>query len=401
MSWGFLINYLRGMVLGMKELLSKKVGIIGGGQLGKMMVAEASKMGIYTIVLDPSRDCPAGSLADELITAGFDDEDALRTMALRADVMTYEFEHISTTVLKSLEEEGYSIYPSVKSLEIIQNKFTQKLELQKHGISIGNFLKVDSVQDIQRAASKFDYPLMLKSAVGGYDGKGNYLVREEAHIETAYEQLGGGNLPLYVEKYVPFIKEISVLCCRGLDGEVRVYPVAENVHRESILYETSVPADITSYEEKKALLIARQVCEAFEGVGMFCVEMFLAENGEVMVNEVAPRPHNSGHYTIEGCVTSQFENHLRAVVGLPLGDTSLLKPTVMRNILGEAGHKGQAKVTGTYDALTIPEVHLHIYGKKYTQPQRKMGHITVTASTVPEARKRADKAHGFVKIISE
>ncbi len=384
-----------------KNFISKKVGIIGGGQLGKMMLAEANRLGIYTVVFDPSTECPSRFLANEFILGSFDDKKALKDLASKTDVITYEFEHISTEALKELESEGYILYPSVESLEIIQNKYNQKVHLRNHGIPLGEFLKIDNTDDIKNAARKFGYPIMLKSSTGAYDGKGNSLIMCEEDIDNSFTELGGGKLPLYVEKFVPFIKEISVLCCRGINGEIALYPVAENIHKDSILFETSVPASITSSEEEQALLIAKNLCEALEGVGMFCIEMFLTRDGEILVNEVAPRPHNSGHYTIEGCVTSQFENHLRAVMGLPLGDTSLLRPTVMRNILGEEKHEGLTKIIGAYEALEVPEVHLHIYGKKYTKPKRKMGHITVTGESLEIARKKADKVHPLVKIISQ
>ncbi|WZL73697.1 5-(carboxyamino)imidazole ribonucleotide synthase [Clostridiaceae bacterium 35-E11] len=386
----------------MKEnFISKKVGIIGGGQLGKMMVNEASKMGIYTVVLDPYEDCPAGYLANEIIIGKFDDKMALEELAKRVDVLTCEFEHISAEALKHLENEGFVVYPRAKSLEIIQNKYNQKMELQKHNIPIGRFLKVDRLENIEEVGQEFGYPLMLKSALGGYDGKGNSLIRCKEDIERAFIELKGNLVPLYVEKYISFVKEISVLCCRGINGEIKVYPVAENVHKESILFETSVPAKITHENEEKAIEIAKKVCEIFEDVGMFCVEMFLTENGEVLVNEVAPRPHNSGHYTIEGCITSQFENHIRAIVGLPLGKTDLLRPAVMKNILGEEGYEGSPLVMGVYEALSIEGVSLHIYGKRVTKPQRKMGHLTVVAQTLEKAMERAEKANAFVRIISK
>ncbi|MDF2545174.1 MAG: phosphoribosylaminoimidazole carboxylase, ATPase subunit [Anaerosolibacter sp.] len=386
----------------MKEkLLSKKVGIIGGGQLGKMMVNEASKMGIYTMVLDPCEDCPAGYLANDKIIASFDDKTALKELAKQVDVLTCEFEHISTEALKELESDGFVVYPKASSLEIIQNKYHQKMVLQKHNIPLGDFVLVNDIKSIEAAIDEFGYPVMLKSALGGYDGKGNSLIRSQEDIEKAFEELKGDTNPLYAEKYIPFIKEISVLCCRGIDGETVVYPVAENIHKDSILFESSVPAAIDQECEEKAMTIAKNVCEIFETVGMFCVEMFLTEQGEVLVNEVAPRPHNSGHYTIEGCITSQFENHMRAILGLSLGKTDLLRPTVMRNILGAEGYEGKPLVLGAYEVLSIEGVSLHIYGKKETKAQRKMGHLTVVAQTLDEAKERAEKASACVRIISE
>ncbi len=383
-----------------ENILAKKIGIIGGGQLGKMIISEAAKMGIYTVVLDPCEKCPAHTLANEQIIAKFDDAKALRALAKRVDVLTYEFEHISKDALKSLEKEGFFIYPSAATLEIIQNKYHQKIKLKKEGIPVGDFAKINSVADIKEVIKTFGLPLMLKSALGGYDGKGNSLIKCEADIDKSFNELGGKSACLYAEKYVPFVKEISVLSCRGIGGDIKVYPVADNIHQDSILFETSVPASITSEEEQKAMHIAKRVSEVFDDVGMFCVEMFLTQKGDLLVNEVAPRPHNSGHYTIEACMTSQFENHIRAVIGLPLGETDLLTPVVMRNLLGENGYAGKALVTGVCEAIALKGVSLHIYGKQETKPQRKMGHITAVAPTVGEARQAADKAQYFVKIIS-
>ena len=383
------------------NFIAKQIGIIGGGQLGKMMINEAAKMGIYTVVLDPSEDCPAACIANDIIVAKFDDKNALMELAKRVDVLTCEFEHISTSALKLIEENGYTVYPKSRSLEIIQNKYNQKSELRNHGIPVGDFYRVASVEDLIAAANEFGFPMMLKSELGGYDGKGNALIRCEDDIKAAFNQLKGDTNPLYVERYVPFVKEISVLCCRAMNGEIAVYPVACNIHKKSILFETSVPAEINNKSEDAAISIATKVCEIFQGVGMFCVEMFLLDNGDVLVNEVAPRPHNSGHYTIEGCITSQFMNHVRAILGLPMGSTELVRPSVMRNILGEKDCDGQSLVSGAYEALSFPGVNLHIYGKKYTKPDRKMGHLTVTANTLEEAKIIAEQAATCVRIISK
>ena len=380
--------------------LSKKVGIIGGGQLGKMMVMEASKMGIQTVILDPSENCPAGYLANGQITAGFDDSQALEELAKMVDVLTYEFEHISVNALKDLEALGFVVYPKARTLEMIQNKYEQKITLQRNNIPLGKFEKVHNVMDIKAVIHEYGYPIMLKSALGGYDGKGNSIIHNDEDIEKSFMELNGEENSLYVEQYIPFKKEISVLSCRGIDGDIKVYPVAENIHKDSILFETAVPANITSVEEEKAKRIAEDVCEIFGGVGMFCVEMFLTDHGDILVNEVAPRPHNSGHYTIEGCTTSQFENHIRAVVGLPLGETNLLVPAVMRNILGEIGYAGEPYIIGAYEALSLKGVNLHIYNKAETKPHRKMGHLTAVAATLEDAKINAEMASSLIKIIS-
>lgn len=383
-----------------EDFISKKVGIIGGGQLGKMMIQEAAKMGIQTIILDPSKDCPASWLANNTIVAGFDDKEGLLELAKQTDVLTCEFEHISTDVLQYLEEKGYTVYPKANILKTIQNKFTQKTELKEHNIPTGEFMKVDSIESIKAAGDIYGYPIMLKSILGGYDGKGNSLVRTPEEAKLGFEKLQGEKNPLYVEKFIPFVMEVSVLCCRGINGDIVVYPVAENIHKDSILFETSVPASISSETEKKAMKIAKDTCQLFGSVGIICIELFITKEGDVLVNEVAPRPHNSGHYTIEGCVTSQFENHIRAVVGLPLGSTELIRPSVMRNILGEDGYEGKPFVTGVYETLDMKGVSLHIYGKTDTKQQRKMGHFTVIAETLEEAKNIAKNAGERIKIIS-
>ncbi|RDU24114.1 5-(carboxyamino)imidazole ribonucleotide synthase [Anaerosacchariphilus polymeriproducens] len=385
----------------MHDFISKKVGIIGGGQLGKMLVSEAAKMGIYTVILDPDEDSVAASLANEKIVASFDNHAALLKIANRTDILTCEFEHISTEALKYLENKGFTVYPTAEKLETIQNKFNQKTKLRKHGIPVGDYLKADGIEGIKDAVKIFDYPVVLKTSTGAYDGKGNSIIKCEEDIEKAFMELGGNADSIYVEKFIPFVKEISILCCGDMNGELVIYPIAENIHKNSILYDTSVPAMINESQTIKAIEIAKKVYNIFGSVGMLCVEMFLTTNGELLVNEIAPRPHNSGHYTIEGCITSQFENHIRAVVGLPLGRTDLIMPTVMRNILGENGYKGVPVVEGAYKVLAIDGLKLHIYGKKETKPNRKMGHLTITAPTLDKAREKADRACKIIRIISK
>ena len=374
------------------ENIHKKIGIRGGGQLGQMMILEAKKMGFYITVLDPTLHCPANTLVDEHIVADFEDEKAIRRLAEKSDVITYEFEHINSKVLKELEKEGKKVYPTASSLEIIQNKYSQKCLLKENGIPVPDFIEIRNVEDILTSGKKFGYPMLLKAATGGYDGKGNYVVKNADDAENGYKFLGNGSLPLMAEKFFPFTMEISVLACRSIDGDIKVYPVAENIHFDNILDKTKVPAGIDDATTKKAMELAKRVMEVFNGVGMFCTEMFVDSSGNVAVNEVAPRPHNSGHYTIEACVTSQFEQHIRAVSGLPLGDASLIRPAVMRNILGENGFKGKAVVKGADNCLKVPGVTLHIYGKEESKGKRKMGHLTATANRLEDAEKNADNA---------
>jgi len=380
-------------------ILSKKIGIIGGGQLGKMMIQEAKKLGFYIIILDPVLNCPAHTLVDEHIVAAFDDEKAIQELANKCDVITYEFEHIGVGALKKLEENGYKVYPTANSLEIIQNKYTQKTILKEANIPVPDFLDIKTTNDIFKAGSLFGYPMLLKACTGGYDGKGNVVVHNESDINRAYETLGNGTLPLMCERFVDFSMETSVLACRGIDGTISVYPVGENIHNDNILFETKVPAKINDTTSQLAMDLAKKVLDIFKGVGMFCIEMFITKDENVLINEVAPRPHNSGHYSIEACVTSQFEQHIRAIVGLPLGETTLLRPSVMINILGEEGYKGKTLVLGSEKALAIPGVKLHVYGKESTVPKRKMGHLTVTAETLELALQRAELAYTYIKVI--
>ena len=382
----------------MTKAIEQTIGIIGGGQLGKMMILEAKKMDFKIIILDPSKDCPAHSIADEHIIAHFDDKEAIKNLAAKSDLLTYEFEHINVEALKELEAEGYAVYPTAKSLEIIQDKSTQKALLKEEGLAVPRFIEVKDKEDIKRAADNFGYPLMLKSCRGGYDGKGNAPINNSKEIDKAYQELGGGKNPLMAEEYIPFTKEISVLVCRGLDGQMTTHPIAENEHRDSILFETKVPADISKELKDKAVQLAFDTMEVFAGVGIFCIEMFVTKD-EVLINEIAPRPHNSGHYSIEGSITSQFEQHIRAIAGLPLGSTKLVRPIVMRNILGSS-KEGEAVVVGAKELLEIEEAKLHIYGKTQNRPQRKMGHLTVTADSVEEASKLADKASGLIAVDS-
>lgn len=381
--------------------LYTKIGIIGGGQLGKMMILEAKKLGFYVTILDPSQMCPAHSICDEHIVADFNDETAINELAEKSDIITYEFEHIGYKILMNLEKNGKKIYPTAKSLKIIQNKYTQKQKLKEAFIPVPEFIKIYTEEDLKDAGEEFGYPFILKACTGGYDGKGNALIKSPDEIESCYKLLGNGTIPLMAEKYIPFLMEISVLACRGIKGEIAVYPVGCNIHRESILHKTIVPANIGEAVTKKAMDTAYRVMEIFKGIGMFCVEMFITKNEDVLINEVAPRPHNSGHYTIEGCITSQFENHIRAITGLPLGNTSLIRPTVMINLLGDKSYCGKPFYKGINDALKIEGVKVHIYGKEKTMPKRKMGHITVTGDVIEKALVNADKAFKKLKVISK
>ncbi|MCL2592061.1 MAG: 5-(carboxyamino)imidazole ribonucleotide synthase [Defluviitaleaceae bacterium] len=384
----------------MKSILDKKIGIIGGGQLGKMMILEAKKLGFYTVTLDPSENCPSSSISDLNITASFEDKEAFERLSDMCDVITYEFEHINADALIEMQKNNVEIYPSPKSLKIIQNKYTQKSELERAGLLVPKMIEITCFDDLYKAGEIFSYPYMLKSCTGGYDGKGNAVVKDQNSVEIAYNQLGSGKLSLMAEEMINFTMEISVLACRGIDGKVEVYPVGKNVHIDSILDETLVPAPISSEAVEKAMEVAKKVMNVFDGVGIFCVEMFITEGDNIYINEVAPRPHNSGHYTIEACVTSQFEQHIRAITGLPLGSAELIKPACMKNLLGEEGFSGKTVVTGIEEALMVKGSTVHIYGKETTAPKRKMGHVTAIADSVDKAQELAAFSKSKIKIIS-
>ena len=382
------------------SVLNKKIGIIGGGQLGKMMILEAKRLGFYIVTLDPGKNCPSHSISDKHIVADFDDENAIREFANMVDVITYEFEHISVEVLEKLEAEGHFIYPSIASLKIIQDKFMQKKLLKEHDIPIPAFEEIRTIEEIYAAGDKFGYPMMLKTTKGGYDGKGNYLIDSKENVLKAYSELGSGSQGLMIEAFIPFQKEISIIACRGIDGQRKIYPVAENIHKNSVLDTTIVPADISNESTQFAQKVADDVMEVFDGVGTFCIEMFVLE-GAIYVNEVAPRPHNSGHYTIEGTKCNQFENHIRAITGLPLGSVDLISPTVMRNMLGEESD-GVVSIVGVEEAYANnPNLKVHIYGKEDSKVGRKMGHLTVTNESVEVALGQAEQAKRTVKILGD
>jgi len=373
----------------------RKIGIIGGGQLGKMMILDAKRLYYYFVILDPAEKCPAHSIADEHIVAGFDDREAILAMAEKVDIVTYEFEHISLRALQDLEQAGHKVYQSSETLSRIQNKAVQKEWLSQSGIPVPAFVRTDSYEELEAACERFGYPLILKTCTGGYDGKGNAVIMDPDVISIAYEALGVGKLPLMAEEWVPFEKEVSILACRSTNGEVAVFPVAENVHRNSILDETTVPAVISESSRQQAFEIAKDCIKATDAYGMICIELFVTKDGRVLVNELAPRPHNSGHYTIEGCYTSQYEQHIRAILGLPLGNPDLVRPAAMKNLIGD--RNGTVDLQGIAEAYKFPNVKIHIYGKETVSKGRKMGHITATAESPEEALRQVRRAYECIR----
>jgi len=357
------------------------LGILGGGQLGRMLALAARRMGYRVVTLDPSPDSPCGQVADEQITAAYDNPSALRRLGKKCDVVTYEFENIPAASVKRLERAGVPVRPGSRVLEITQNRLAEKRFLNRIGVPTVPFHEVRTSADAERATRLTGFPAVIKSAGGGYDGKGQAVVRNRAAAQAALSVIKAR--PLIWEGWADFEKELGVLCVRSLTGEVATYPVSENVHQDNILYTTAVPALISPRKAAEARRMAEKIARALDIVGLFCVEFFLLKDGRLLVNEIAPRPHNSGHYTIDACECSQFEQQLRAVCGLPLGSTRLTtKAAAMVNLLGEG--KGD-RLAGVEKILVHREISFHLYGKTEAKAKRKMGHITVRRESVKSA----------------
>lgn len=373
----------------------KRVGIIGGGQLGRMMTDASLKLNLDITVLEPTENPPAVQVGAKQIIGSLNNPEKIRELAEMSDFLTWEIEHINTEVLEELENEGFKINPSPKTLAKIKDKLLQKEFLKQNGIPTAPFKKVESIEDIVNASKELGLPLLLKTRFGGYDGRGNFVVRNEEDIKAGFEKLGGENL--YVEGFVDFGKELAVMAARDKSGNIKIYPVVETIHENNILQVTLAPAPIAQDLNKRAEEFAKKVMEHLEGAGVFGIEMFLTKNGEILVNEIAPRVHNSGHYTIEACITSQFENQLRAVSEMELGETDMkVGAAVMINILGD--RSGVAEVAGIEEAGKLGNVFVHIYGKKDVKPERKMGHLTIVGDNLEEVLEKANKARSLIRI---
>lgn len=350
------------------------LGILGGGQLAKMTMQAASVLDVDTVVFARNEDEPALKIAPQRIVGAWDDETLLSQFAQVCDVVTLESEFVDVALLRQIEKLGTRVLPSVHALEQVQDKLIQKRTMQQANIDLPRFRKVSVGTDILEAAQEFGFPLVLKARRDSYDGYGNVTIRRAHDIEPALQKLAGREL--YVEAHVPFVRELAIIVIRAEDGTLRVYPVVETIQQNHICHMVRCPAPIEEATAYRATELAVQAVETIGGVGAFGVELFELQDGTVLFNEIAPRPHNSGHYTIEGAITSQFENHVRAVLGLPLGDVAQIAPaTVMVNILGE--RSGEPNPDVLREALTTEGIHLHLYGKNQVRPGRKMGHITV------------------------
>lgn len=362
------------------------IGIIGGGQLGRMMAIAARQLGYRIAVLDPTEDCPCGQIADIEITAGYDDLKAIKRLAEVSDVITYEFENIDYTALRWLEENA--TLPQKSSLLLLtQDRETEKAAIEKAGCEVAPYQIIHNDEELYKAIEKLEYPSVLKTCRGGYDGKGQRVLRSDQDLEEAKQLLSHGTCIL--EKWVAFEKEISVIVTRSVSGETKTFPVAENVHKDNILYQSIVPARVSDEVIQKAEQLAIKLSNSFELVGTLAVEMFLTKNGDIYINELAPRPHNSGHYTIDLCETDQFEQHIRAVCGLPLGRTTLLQSGMMVNLLGE-------DLSIVSDQLSLLKyAKLHLYGKKDPVAKRKMGHITFISETIEKDINKVNQIWGY------
>jgi len=356
--------------------LGKILGIIGGGQLGMMIAEAAKKMPkeiSKIIVVDPTENCPAAQVGAEQIVADFKDKDAIVDLANKSDIITYEIESGDSNVLKYVEKYA-EINPSPETLRIIQDKFLQKSFLQENNIPVPEFIEINEIDEVRKGLGKFGYPALLKARRDAYDGRGNYKIDSEDQIQKAFDYFKGQKLML--EKFVPFKMEVSVIAARNTKGQIKTFPLVENIHEENILRETIAPARVSSQVTEKAEKIASQTMDVLKGAGVFGIEMFVTQDDQIVINEIAPRVHNSGHHTLQSSETSQFEQHLRAILGLELGSTKLLHPTIMYNILGTKTFEGE------YKPLVIPDENLFLkmYGKKISKPMRKLGHFNLIST---------------------
>jgi len=358
------------------------IGVLGSGQLGRMFAIAARRMGYRVRTLSPDYDTPTGQIADREIQASYDDLDAVRDFASSVDVVTFEFENVPARTTAAAAERTH-VYPRGEVLHITQHRLREKTFLQSAGFPVAPFAAVHSAAELQEAISRIGCPAVLKTSGWGYDGKGQVKITDPAQAAEAWASLGTGEGVL--EAFISFEREVSVVAARGKDGEFADYGVIENQHHRHILDISIAPADVSPEVALEARRIARAVLEQLDVVGVLCVEFFLTSDGKLLINELAPRPHNSGHLTFDACVTSQFEQQLRAICGLPLGSTELLRPAAMANLLGDLWEGGEPDWAA---ACALPEVKLHLYGKLQARPGRKMGHLTALASTREEAVQR-------------
>jgi 5-(carboxyamino)imidazole ribonucleotide synthase len=361
------------------------IGIVGGGQLGRMLTLAAVPLGFAVVVVDPEDRCPAQQAGAQQIVADLHDRVALAELGRRADHVTIEIEHVDAAALAGLAERGTAVNPAPSTIAVLQDKLRQKTLLQEHGIAVAPFWDIPSIDDA-RARLASDGPLILKTRRGGFDGRGNAVVRDVDELEAAWARFDGA--ALYAEALVDFTMELAVMVAIDGRGDHELYPVVQTINERSICLEVHAPAPIDEQTNRRAVACAQGAAAHLEGAGVYGIEMFVTRDGDVLINEIAPRVHNSGHYTMDACITSQFEQHIRAITGLPLGSTAMHGPAAaMINILGE--RDGPTKVQGLGTVLSHPRTKVHLYGKSPTKIDRKMGHINVTAESVTAAAEAA------------
>lgn len=377
-----------------KTIQQINIGILGGGQLGRMLIQHAINLNLNISVLDPDKNAPCKHLVKKFTLGNLNDFDTVYDFGKDKDLITIEIENVNVEALKALEKEGKKVYPQPHIIEMIQDKGLQKMFYQRNNIPSPDFFLVDNKKQISKYANYF--PFFQKLRKGGYDGKGVVKLVNPHHIDKAFDE------PSVLERLVDFDKELSVIVARSESGEIKCFPVVEcEFNAEANLVEFLFsPANIKKSVEKEALKLASDIAEKLKIIGLLAVELFLTKNGKVLVNEIAPRTHNSGHHTIEGNITSQFEQQWRAILNLPLGDTSIVKAGVMVNLLGDFGYEGAAIYQGLEDVLKFSGVYVHLYGKTITKPFRKMGHATIVDSDVLKAKQKAKMVKNTLKIIA-
>lgn len=355
------------------EILKHVLGLIGGGQLGMMLTEAAKKMPEHisdVIVLDPTPNCSASQVGAKQIVGDFKDKDAILELASKVDILTYEIESGDSAVLK-IAESKTTINPSPETLRIIQDKFLQKSFLKKNHIPVTDFVEITSLDDLRKKITAFGYPALLKVRRDAYDGRGNFKIKSKNDLEPALNYFSGK--PLLLEKFVDFKMEVSVIAARNTKGQIATYPIVENIHENNILKMTIAPARVTKKVASEAEKIAKKTMRVLHGAGVFGIEMFVTRQDQILINEIAPRVHNSGHHTLQSSKISQFEQHLRAILGLELGDTTLIHPTIMYNILGPDNFQGKYKMP----EIKFDNLYLKMYGKEESKPQRKLGHFNL------------------------
>ena len=378
----------------MNDLTALKIGVLGGGQLGRMMIQSAIDFNLNIRVLDPDPEAPCKHLAGQFEVGKLTDFDTVYAFGQACDLITIEIENVNTEALRKLQDEGKKVFPQPEVIELIQDKRKQKVFYKANRIPTADFMLTENAAEVQ---DKADFlPAVHKLGKEGYDGRGVQIIREVKDLDKAFDKPG------VLERLVPFEKEISVVVAKNESGEVTTFPVVElSYHPTKNLVEFLFsPADISTETEEKARKLAESVINKLGMVGLLAVEMFLTKDGEVLVNEVAPRTHNSGHQTIEGNVTSQFEQHIRAILNFPLGSTKLTRPSAMVNLLGEEGYSGHALYQGLEEVIGMEDVHVHLYGKQQTKPFRKMGHVTIGDSSVAALKQKAHQVKETLKVIA-